>query len=53
MSAVHVQAAYAVRRLLEADASKQGGATLKALTLGNERVAAKDKKVGLLGQALR
>lgn len=45
VSAVHAQAAYAVRRLLEADASKQGGATLKALTLGNERVAAKDKKV--------
>lgn len=45
VSAVHTQAAYAVRRLLEADTSKRGGATLKSLTLGNDWVAAKDKKV--------
>lgn len=40
VSAVHQQAAYAVRRLLEADASKRGGVTLKSLTLGPQ-VAAK------------
>lgn len=40
VSAVHSQAAYAVRRLLEADASKRGGVSLKSLTLG-PRVTAK------------
>ena len=43
VSAVHQQAAYAVRRLLEADASKRGGVTLKSLTLGPQVTA---KKVG-------
>jgi hypothetical protein len=42
-SAVHSQAAYAVRRLLEADASKAGGVTLKGLTLAPHVEA---KKVG-------
>ena len=48
VSAVHQQAAYAVRRLLEADASKRGGVTLKSLTLG-PRITA--KKVGRAGGA--
>lgn len=39
-SPVHSQAAYAVRRLLEADASKRGGVTLKSLTLA-PHIAAK------------
>ena len=43
VSVVHQQAAYAVRRLLEADASKRGGVTLKSLTLGPQVAA---KKVG-------
>lgn len=43
VSAVHSQAAYAVRRLLQADASKQGGVTLKSLTLAPHITA---KKVG-------
>lgn len=40
-SAVHSQAAFAVRRLLEADASKRGGATLKSLTLAPHITAKK------------
>ena len=45
-SAVHAQAAYAVKRLLEADASKRGGASLKSLTLAPHITA---KKVGSCG----
>lgn len=45
VSVVHSQAAYAVRRLLEADASKRGGVTLKSLTLG-PRVEAKKVRCG-------
>ncbi len=40
-SAVHAQAAYAVKRLLEADARKRGGATLKGLTLAPHITAKK------------
>lgn len=40
-SPVHSQAAYAVRRLLEADASKRGGVTLKSLTLAPHITAKK------------
>lgn len=40
-SAVHAQAAYAVQRLLEADASKRGGVTLKGLTLAPHITAKK------------
>lgn len=40
-SAVHAQAANAVRRLLEADASKRGGVTLKSLTLAPHITAKK------------
>ncbi|KAL4452334.1 hypothetical protein ABPG75_007996 [Micractinium tetrahymenae] len=40
-SAVHSQAAYAVRRLLDADTSKRGGVSLKSLTLAPHITAKK------------
>lgn len=50
VSAVHSQAAYAVHRLLEADASKRGGVSLKSLTLG-PRVTAKKVRQRRLGNS--
>ncbi|PRW56905.1 phosphoglucomutase PGM3 isoform B [Chlorella sorokiniana] len=52
VSAVHQQAAYAVRRLLEADASKRGGVTLKSLTLGPQ-VTAKKATYAVTVEALK
>ena len=50
-SPVHSQAAYAVRRLLEADASKRGGVSLKSLTLAPHIQAKKARRAGDKGPA--